>query len=42
MTKANAVYTSKGAGEVFSTGAFEIPILLKTESEGFLKIKKTT
>ena len=42
MTKANAVYTSKGTGEVFSTGAFEIPILLKTESEGFLKIKKTT
>jgi hypothetical protein len=41
MTKSNAVYTSRGTGEVFSTGTFEIPALLKTNSEGFLKIKKT-
>jgi hypothetical protein len=41
MTKANAVYTSKGTGEVFSTGTFEVPQLLKANSEGFLKIKKT-
>tara|TARA_R110002167_G_scaffold44210_1_gene133229 strand:- start:605 stop:2662 length:2058 start_codon:yes stop_codon:yes gene_type:complete len=40
MTKANAVYTSRGTGEVFSTGTYEIPNLLKTESDGFLKIKK--
>lgn len=40
MTKSNAVYTSRGTGEVFTTGAFEIPQLLKTESDGFLKIKK--
>lgn len=40
MTKANAVYTSRGTGEVFITGTYEIPNLLKTESDGFLKIKK--
>ena len=40
MTKSNAVYTSRGIGQEFITGSFEIPNLLKVESEGFLKIKK--
>ena len=39
MTKSNAVYTSRGIGKTFTTGSYEIPILLKTESDGFLKIK---
>tara|TARA_R110000744_G_scaffold148081_3_gene261140 strand:+ start:972 stop:3026 length:2055 start_codon:yes stop_codon:yes gene_type:complete len=39
MTKSNAVYTSRGIGQTFTTGSYEIPILLKTESDGFLKIK---
>tara|TARA_R110002110_G_scaffold386520_1_gene598197 strand:- start:963 stop:2984 length:2022 start_codon:yes stop_codon:yes gene_type:complete len=38
MTKANAVYTSKGRGEVFNAGTFEVPSLLETESDGYLKI----
>ena len=38
MTKANAVYTSKGRGEVFNAGTFEVPSLLENESEGYLKI----
>ncbi len=40
MTKSNAVYTSRGIGQEFTTGSFEIPNLLKVSSEGYLKIKK--
>jgi hypothetical protein len=42
MTKSNAVYTSKGTGEFFNAGSYEIPSLLEISSEGFLKIKKST
>jgi hypothetical protein len=40
MTKSNAVYTSRGTGESFTAGSYEIPNLLEIRSEGFLKIKK--
>ena len=40
MTKSNAVYTSRGIGQEFTTAPFEIPNLLKVSSEGYLKIKK--
>ena len=38
MTKANAVYTSQGTGQVFNSGTFEVPSLLEAESGGFLEI----
>jgi len=39
MTKANAVYTSKGIGQTFSTNTLEIPSLILADSQGYLKIK---
>ena len=40
MTKSNAVYTSRGLVGGLSLTPLEIPKLLKTNSNGFLKIKK--
>jgi hypothetical protein len=40
MTKSNAVYTSRGLVGDISLTPLEIPALLKTSSNGFLKIKK--
>jgi hypothetical protein len=39
MTKANAVYTSKGIGQSFNSSSIEAPDLLELESDGFIKIK---
>jgi len=40
MTKANAVYTSKGLVQGFIPGPFEAPALLNNESNGYIKIKQ--
>jgi hypothetical protein len=40
MTKADAVYTSKGIGQVFNVGTLEVIQLEEIESQGYLKIKK--
>jgi hypothetical protein len=40
MTKSNAVYTSRGSDKLFSVGSYEIPSLLRLESEGFQRVKK--
>jgi hypothetical protein len=40
MTKSNAVYTSRGLVGDISLTPLEIPNLLRTSSDGFLKIKK--
>jgi len=39
MTKADAVYTSRGTGQTFSVGEFEVPSLLEQTSDGYIKIK---
>jgi len=39
MTKANAVYTSNGIGQVFNIGSTDSPALIDKNSNGYLKVK---